>query len=60
MYSTDAGSSWSKPMRLMESAGATDYPVPLIDGKKIFIVWNTAKEGLRIVPIERITAVRPG
>ena len=60
MYSTDAGSSWSRPMRLMESAGATDYPVPLIDGKKIFIVWNTAKEGLRIVPIERITAVRPG
>jgi hypothetical protein len=59
MYSTDAGSSWSKPMRLMESTGASDYPVPLIDGKKIFIVWNTAKEGMRIVPIKRVTAVRP-
>jgi hypothetical protein len=58
MYSTDAGSSWSEPMRLMESTGASDYPVPLIDGKKIFIVWNTAKEGMRIVPIKRVTAVR--
>ena len=60
MYSTDGGSSWSKPTRLMESAGATDYPIPLIGGKRILIVWNTAKEGLRIVPIERVTAVRPG
>jgi hypothetical protein len=58
MYSNDAGSSWSKPMRLMESAGATDYPIPLIAGKKILIVWNTAKDGLRIMPIERVTAIR--
>lgn len=58
MYSNDAGSSWSKPMRLMESAGATDYPIPLIDGRRVLIVWNTAKDGLRIVPIERVAAIR--
>lgn len=56
MYSNDSGESWSEPMRLMESAGATDYPVPLIDNRKVLIVWNTAKEGLRILPIERVTA----
>lgn len=56
MYSIDSGDSWSEPMRLMTSAGATDYPVPLLDGRKVLIVWNTAKEGLRIVPIERTTA----
>ncbi|HEX8873412.1 MAG TPA: exo-alpha-sialidase, partial [Nitrosospira sp.] len=60
MYSTDAGSSWSKPMQLMESSGATDYPIPLIDAEKVLIVWNTAKDGLRIVPIERVTARRSG
>lgn len=56
MYSNDSGESWSEPMRLMESAGATDYPVPLIDNRKVLIIWNTAKEGLRILPIERGTA----
>ena len=60
MYSNDSGESWSEPMRLMESAGASDYPVPLIDIRKVLIVWNTAKEGLRILPIERVTARRSG
>lgn len=58
MYSVNGGVSWSEPARLMLSAGATDYPVPLISGEKVLVVWNTAKEGLRIVPIERITAGR--
>ena len=58
MYSVNGGISWSEPTRLMSSAGATDYPQPLINGEKVLVVWNTAKEGLRIVPIERITAGR--
>lgn len=58
MYSVNGGVSWSEPTRLMSSAGATDYPLPLINGEKVLVVWNTAKEGLRIVPIERITAGR--
>jgi hypothetical protein len=58
MYSVNGGVSWSEPTRLMSSTGATDYPLPLINGEKVLVVWNTAKEGLRIVPIERITAGR--
>ena len=58
MYSVNGGVSWSEPARLMSSAGATDYPQPLINGEKVLVVWNTAKEGLQIVPIERITARR--
>jgi hypothetical protein len=58
MYSVNGGVSWSQPTRLMSSVGATDYPLPLINGEKVLVVWNTAKEGLRIVPIERITAGR--
>ncbi|SCY79609.1 hypothetical protein SAMN05216420_12024 [Nitrosospira sp. Nl5] len=56
MHSNDSGVSWSEPQRLMDSAGATDYPIPLIDGKKILVVWNTALEGLRVLPFERIAA----
>jgi hypothetical protein len=58
MYSVNGGVSWSEPTRFMSSTGATDYPLPLINGEKVLVVWNTAKEGLRIVPIERITAGR--
>lgn len=60
MHSNDGGASWGEPQRLMESAGATDYPVPLISSSKVLIVWNTAKEGLRILPIERVVARRTG
>jgi hypothetical protein len=56
-YSNDGGASWSAPQRLMESSGATDYPVPLIDKRKAVIVWNTATEGLRVVQFERGIAV---
>ena len=60
MHSHDGGVSWSEPLRLMESEGIADYPMPLIDNKKILIIWNTAKEGLRIHPLERVTARRHG
>lgn len=49
MHSNDGGVSWSEPQRLMVSSGATDYPIPLIDGKKALVVWNTATEGLRVL-----------
>ena len=56
-YSNDGGTSWSASQRLMESSGATDYPIPLIDKRKAVIVWNTATEGLRILQFERGIAV---
>ncbi len=56
MHSKDGGGSWSEPQHLMDSTGAADYPVPLINGKQVLVVWNTAAEGLRIVSFERIPA----
>jgi hypothetical protein len=56
-YSNDGGASWSASQRLMESSGATDYPLPLIDKRKAVIVWNTATEGLRVLHFERRIAV---
>lgn len=56
MHSKDGGSSWGEPQRLMDTSGAADYPVPLINGKQVLVVWNTAAEGLRIVSFERVAA----
>jgi hypothetical protein len=52
MYSTDGGASWSAPQRLAESSGAADYPLPLTDGERALVVWNSAAEGLRVLPLE--------
>jgi len=52
MRSDDGGTSWSAPIRLAETAGAADYPLPLIDGKRALVVWNAAAEGLRVLPVE--------
>jgi hypothetical protein len=56
-YSNDGGASWSASQRLMESSGATDHPVPLIDKRKAIVVWNTAAEGLRVRQFERGIAI---
>ncbi len=56
MHSKDGGSSWGEPQRLMDTSGAADYPVPLINGKQVLVVWNTAAEGLRILSFERVAA----
>lgn len=52
MYSTDGGASWSAPQRLAQSSGAADYPLPLTDGERALVVWNSAAEGLRVLPLE--------
>lgn len=52
IHSTDGGASWSAPRRLAESAGAADYPLPLTDGRRMLVVWNSAAEGVRVLPLE--------
>lgn len=54
MFSNDGGETWSEPWRLMLSAGANDYPVPLISDSKALVVWNTENEGLRVLPVEKV------
>ena len=54
MFSNNGGETWSESWRLMLSAGANDYPIPLISNDKALIVWNTENEGLRILPVEKV------
>ncbi|PTQ79583.1 hypothetical protein C8R21_12518 [Nitrosospira multiformis] len=56
MYSRDGGESWSEVQRMMASAGATDHPIPLIKGEKVTVVWNTASDGLRVLPLQRLAS----
>lgn len=51
MLSRDAGVTWGAPQRLAEAAQAADYALPLIDSQRALVVWNTAVEGLRVLPV---------
>ncbi|MBK6631236.1 MAG: exo-alpha-sialidase [Betaproteobacteria bacterium] len=55
MLSTDAGRSWGPAQRLADAAQAADYTVPLIDARRALVVWNTAAEGLRVLPLREGT-----
>lgn len=59
MRSEDAGANWGAPQRLAESAGAADYALPLVDARQTLVVWNTAAEGLRVLPVEAKPEVTP-
>lgn len=54
MFSNDSGNTWNGPLELMQSAGASDYPIPLMNSHKTLVVWNTENEGLRILPVETV------
>jgi hypothetical protein len=49
MHSSDRGQTWSQPARLASTAGAADDPL-LISGRgAVWLIWNTADHGLKIV-----------
>lgn len=48
MRSADRGQSWSAPAALAKTAGAADDPL-LISGRgSVWVVWNTADDGLQL------------
>ncbi|HEY9210001.1 MAG TPA: sialidase family protein [Methylotenera sp.] len=51
MKSNDEGKSWDAPTMIVDASGAADYPVLLQNGKALFVVWNTAGEGLKVIPL---------
>lgn len=49
MRSADRGQTWSAPAALARTAGAADDPL-LINGRgSVWLVWNTADDGLRLI-----------
>jgi len=51
MKSSDEGKSWDAPKMMADASGAADYPVLLQNGKVLLLVWNTAGEGLKVMPL---------
>lgn len=52
MRSTDNGSSWGKPYSIASTGGNSDHPRLLADDSRVFLSWNTLKEGLRLIDVE--------
>lgn len=51
MTSEDAGQKWTAPRKIATSAGASDHPLLVTDGKVAYLSWNAAIEGYQVVQI---------
>lgn len=49
--SDDAGQSWGIPIVLASTSGASDYPLLMKHGSRVFLAWQTAVEGFRVLPV---------
>lgn len=52
MRSDDGGKNWGAPRRLAETAGMADYPLPVSDGRRVLVLWNTTVNGLHVFQID--------
>ena len=48
-YSDDGGRNWSEPKLLAETTGKADYPHLVSRDKQVYLAWQTAQEGLRLI-----------
>ena len=53
MHSTDDGLSWSAPVVLAATDGASDHPLLISDGVQAYLSWNTVKQGYRLTALGR-------
>ncbi len=49
MISSDSGKSWSAPKKLAATADVSDSPMLLGDSNRVYLSWNTLKEGYRLI-----------
>jgi hypothetical protein len=49
--SADGGRTWGAPRTLAVSAGASDHPQLASDGRRVYLSWNSAVEGHRMLEI---------
>lgn len=51
MRSEDGGKSWSSSRQIAATAGASDHPLLIANGSEVYLSWNTAKEGFRLIAV---------
>lgn len=49
--SLDDGKSWDEPARLSQTAGYSDHPLLLSNGKRVFLSWLTRLDGYQLIKI---------
>jgi hypothetical protein len=52
--SRDGGRSWEPVQTLAATAGASDHPQLVSDGARGVLVWNSAADGLRVLPLPEV------
>jgi hypothetical protein len=51
MFSDDGGKSWSDAKQIASTTEKSDYPHLLIKDSQIYLVWNAAKEGFKLIAL---------
>lgn len=52
LFSRDGGVSWGSPAKLASTADNSDHPLLVSDGKRVYLSWNTLKDGYRLIEVK--------
>jgi hypothetical protein len=52
MASRDDGKTWSAPKALAQTTDASDHPLLVSNGRRVFMSWMTRADGYRLLPLE--------
>jgi hypothetical protein len=51
MQSSDSGESWTSPHTVLTTDGPSDHPLLVGNYQKLYLSWNTDRQGLQILPL---------
>lgn len=51
LVSRNHGASWSAPQTIATATSASDHPLLISEGNRVYLAWNTEKEGFRLIEI---------
>jgi hypothetical protein len=54
MDSRDHGKTWSTPRPLAQTGDASDHPLLVSNGQRVFLSWMTRANGYRLLPVEAV------
>ncbi|MCR4303089.1 MAG: glycoside hydrolase [Gallionella sp.] len=55
MHSIDGGKSWSAPEKLASTSDVSDWPLLIGNNNRVYLSWNTRREGYRLIEISAKT-----